>query len=128
MAEVAIIENGYGLIQATIANGASVSGGVSLGGRRILGVIMPAAWTSAGISFQLATGTDVANTEVWNDVYDAAGVEVAIVAANVPVGRAVFLPTTTLIRGGRIRVRSGVTGAPVVQGGQRSVQLITSAI
>ena len=39
---------------ATIANGASLSGAVYVGNRRLIGIQMPAAWTAAVLTFQVS--------------------------------------------------------------------------
>lgn len=107
-------------VTATILNGASLSAAVDMGGRALVGILMPAAWTAAGITLQgSADGTTYA------DVYIAAGTEYALVVA---ASRFIILDPT-LFRGFTfIKVRSGATGLPVVQLADRAVVLITAEL
>lgn len=118
---------------ATIANGASLSGAVDLfsSGTKedfdptLAGIEMPAAWTSAKISFQVSTdGTTYGSlfkidgsTEYTIDVsgYTAAS---SSVVRSVPVEPQLFL-------GWRyVKIRSGEAASPVNQGAARSLILI----
>jgi hypothetical protein len=82
------------------------------GGATHIGVIMPAAWNAANISFQVAAtpgGT-------FGDLYTEAGVEAKLAA--VPTqgktySLATLAPTLSPYRW--VKVRSGLTGAAVTQ-------------
>lgn len=120
---------GYGrdrtLIPATIANGASLSGEVNVGPLRIVGIIMPAAWTAAGIAFRalVAEPSALPKVPVYGDVVDSAGADVNITGpgAGEYIALADTLPLTAL---GRILVRSGTNAVPVNQGAERIVTLV----
>ena len=101
----------------TIANGASLSSIARLpNAHELAAIIMPAAWTSAGMTFQAGASYTV------QDVFAADGNEIALVLVAtdyVPVAPA-------LLNGARwIKVRSGTTGTPVNQGAERVITLVT---
>lgn len=100
-----------------IANGASLSAAIDLGGLHLAGIAMPGAWTAAGITIQTSfDGT------TWFDVYDA-GTELTLVAG---ASQYVLLDfTKTIALGQFIKVRSGTAGTPVNQGGARSISLVS---
>ena len=62
------------VVEVTVASAAAVSSAVDFGGRRLAGVIGPAAWTAADISFEVL---DPANA-AWRKVVDQAGALVKI--------------------------------------------------
>lgn len=101
---------------ATIANGASLSGAVYVGEGKLVGITMPAAWTTAGLTFQVSSdGTTFTNA------YDAAGAEVTASAA---ASTAISLDSLLGLEGGLwIKVRSGTNGSPVNQGAARTLLL-----
>ncbi len=103
----------------TIANAASTSEALHLGGLAIFGVVMPAAWTTAKISFDVSVdGT------TYQHLYDSSGSEVT---ADVEAGTSyVFeLSQAALLMPWRwVKVRSGVAGAFVNQGGARTLTLL----
>lgn len=105
------------LISVTIANGTSLSGEVNVNSKRIVGIIMPAAWTAANLSLQAAiTGT------TFGEVQDNGGTALAITAA---AGVYIAIPDTVALRGlGRVKVRSGTSGTPVNQAAERTLQLV----
>ncbi len=95
---------------ATIANGQSLSDELPIKGGFIITVD---GWTAAVMTFQVqgADGT-------YRDLYDEFGTEVQV--ATFTGGQAVALPVNVL-GSTSIKVRSGTTGAPVNQGGARTV-------
>jgi hypothetical protein len=105
----------------TILNGASLSGDLDMGPEsKLTGVIMPAAWTAASLTFQGSNdGVAFAN------VYDDGGTELSLtVAASRSVGlrrdaRLAIAPWRYL------RIRSGAAGAPVAQGADRVIEIIS---
>lgn len=109
---------------ATIANGASLSGAVDLGikdsGHKVVGIVMPAAWTAANLTFQASS-----DNSTFNDLYDDNGTELNINAAQ---ARAIGLrkdQSDVLGRWRFIKVRSGTTGTPVNQNAARTVEIVT---
>ncbi len=106
---------------ATIANGASLSGAVSVGGPdfrvSLLRISMPAAWTAANLTFQASDSL----TGTFQNLYDAAGTEVTVTTA---AGREIRLDPTHFAGVGYIKVRSGTSAVPVNQGAARTVTLV----
>lgn len=105
-------------VTAPIANGESLSTGCDCRGYEISGIVMPAAWTAASLTFQ---GSHDGAT--YQNVYDTNGVEVT------------FTPTVALDHGlladillalrpwDYVKVRSGSAGTPTNQGAARLVVL-----
>ena len=111
---------------ATIANGASLSNAVNLPvkgflGCRLFGIVMPAAWTAANLTFQVSV--DGGTTYV--DMYDATGDEVEAVAST---SRYIALLPDALAAVTKIKIRSGTAATPVNQGGNRTIGLVLRAI
>lgn len=101
----------------TIANGASLSDALNIASRNFFGVIMPAAWTSAAMTFQGSfDGTN------YFDLYDETGTEVSFTVA---ASRYVIISSPAKFLGlKKIKVRSGTSGTPVNQAAERTVGLI----
>jgi hypothetical protein len=102
----------------TIANGASLSSAGDLGGTRLVGIIMPAAWTAAALTFQVSYdgGTTFAN------LYDEYGLEYTVTA---DAGRAIKVPALDFLIGAQVKVRSGTSGTPANQGAARDLILVS---
>lgn len=121
---------GYGkdrdVRSVTIASGASLSDEINTGGKRIIGIIMPSAWTAASITFASLVARDDATsppTDTYGKVQDASGTEVTVTtpAASVYIS----LAATAALEGlGRVKIRSGVAATPVNQGGDRVLQVV----
>lgn len=100
---------------ATISNGASLSAAIDLQGRHLIGIVMPADWTAANLTFQVAQTAD----GTFADVYDSAGNELVAVAA-----ASRFICDIPELQGVRfLKIRSGTTGTPVNQGAARTLSL-----
>lgn len=100
----------YRLVPVTIANGQSLSAQVGIGiGSAVVGLIMPAAWTAANLTFQ-ASG----DASVFNNVYDAAGTEFTVTVA---VSRYIQMDPSKTDSIAQLKIRSGTAGAPVAQSG-----------
>lgn len=101
---------------ATIANGGSLSAAVNLQGRVLCGVIMPSAWTAAGLSFQASH-----DGSTYVEVMDFDGVALATV-----VTASVYVPLDAANFAGAnyVKVRSGTSGAAVNQGAERAITLV----
>ncbi len=104
---------------ATIAAAGSSSSIVDLFGKRLVGFIMPAAWTAADIAFSVALGAEegLGGETTFRDLYDQSGNRVKIVvAAAHQVG--FNKDTITLLRNVRhlkfVSINTG-TGAAEVQ-------------
>jgi hypothetical protein len=103
-------------LTATIANGASLSGAVSLEGATPLAIVMPSAWTAANLTFQASE-----DESTYNDMYDYAGTEVTVTAA---ASRHIWLSPNEWVGAKSIKVRSGTTGTPVNQGAARTITIL----
>lgn len=102
---------------ATIANGASLSGPIEFGMRRMVGLIVPPAWTTAAITFQASPdGT------TFYDLYDDA-TERAIAAGSVVANRYIALAFSDWLLVRAIKIRSGSSASPVNQAAARSILL-----
>jgi hypothetical protein len=107
---------------ATIAASGSVSAAVDLETESIVAIQMPAAWTTAAITFQ---GSNDGVT--YNDLYDSDGTEVTIASDDAVAARFIVLTAALwqLLKPVRyMKIRSGVTATPVAQAAERAVKLI----
>jgi len=100
---------------ATIASGTSLSAAVDLSGRHITGILMPAGWTAADLTFSASP-----DGVTYGDFYDETGEYSLTVAAGVFVG----LNIASLMGFRYLKVRSGTSGAPVNQGADRDITLM----
>lgn len=108
-------------VTATIANGGSLSSAVDLAGKILVGYIIPAGWTAAGLTFQ----TSPDGVAAYNDVYDFTGTEIAHVVA---ASRFVRVNPGDWVGVRFIKVRSGTAAVPVNQGAVRDIILVTKAV
>lgn len=109
------------LVPVTIASGASLSPEVNVNDMTIVGVEMPAAWDAAALTFAALT----ADGSTFGVVRDDTGTEVTV--ASVAASAYVAIPAATaakLVGLGRVKVRSGTSGVPVNQTGNRSFFLV----
>lgn len=105
---------------ATILSGASLSNSVDLRSRRLLGLVAPAGWTAAAMTFQGSV-----DGATYADVYDEANAEVLIAAIG---ANRIFMFSEALrskLDGlALIKFRSGTAAAPVPQGADRVFTVI----
>jgi len=103
----------------TIAKDASLSAGVYVGGARYFGIVMPAAWTEAAITFQVSPdGT------TYQDLLNDGGTEVSVTAAaadNIGIATA----ATALAPWAWVKIRSGTSASAVTQAAARTLYLVT---
>lgn len=118
---VAALLDGSGLTTATatIANGAALSAAVSLAGKGIIRLNMPASWTAANLTFQVS-----ADNATYLDLYDKNGSEYTVTAA---ASRSIILPPADFVGVNYIKIRSGTSATPVNQGASRDITIITRA-
>jgi len=111
-------------IEVTIANAASLSGAAVIGGRVLIGVITPAVWTAAAISFE---GSNDGTT--FYPMYDqAAELTIATGIISATEARYFAVDHTEFAGLSSIKVRSGVNGTPVAQGAARTVKLVVRGV
>lgn len=108
-------------LPAVIAANNANTDKINLGGLRLFGIVMPAAWTAANLTFQasLDGGT------TWNNVKDATGAEVTVVASASDC--VVWLPAAFSALP-MLKLRSGPAAAPVNQAADRTLQLILRSV
>ena len=99
-----------------IANGQSLSPAVDLGDRALVGILISAAWTAAGLTFQVSP-----DGVTYGNMKDAAA-EVAVAALT--AGDYVQLDPLKFMGARFIKIRSGTAGTPVVQGADRTLRLV----
>ena len=102
----------------TIPSGASVSDIIDLTDTSLLGLIMPAAWTTAELN--IGVSHDGVN---WFVCYDAYGSAVNSIASPV-AGSAYSLDFQSLLPWRYARLRSGTVASPVKQGADRVFTLV----
>jgi len=119
-------------INATIAINTSLSGAIRLTGvtsndgatvprdYRLCGIVMPATWTTANLTFQTSV-----DGVTYQNFYDAAGTEVAVVAA---ASRTIYLDPAIFAAVPYLKVRSGTSGTAVNQAAARTIGLILRAV
>jgi len=111
-------------LDATIANGASLSGACDLGNARLSAIYMPSSWTTADLTFQAS-----ADGVTYQDLYasDNAGndAEYLIGAGS---ARVITVPIADFAALRYLKVRSGTTGSAVAQGGARTITLLLAVL
>ena len=100
---------------ATIDNGASLSGVVDLGGRKLVAIVMPASWTAASLTFQASPD----NVTYYN-VYDGSTERTLAVAASYYSALAIG----DWVGFRYLKIRSGTAASAVNQGGARVLTLV----
>ena len=105
--------------QVTILSGASVSNVIETMDSSLLGFIMPAAWTTAGLSLEVSMdGTTFAPT-IYDETNQQTGYWSSIVA-----GAAYSVSLTGMMAWRYIRFRSGTSASPGTQGADRIITAI----
>jgi hypothetical protein len=106
---------------ATIANGAALSSVIDVTSLQLVGIIIPASWTTANLTF---SGSP--DNVTFSDVYDDGGTELkaTVIAGAYVALRNDFQCALSGLR--YLKIRSGTTGTPVNQGGARTLALVTT--
>ena len=119
----ATANNTLSTVSATIAESGSLSAEVDIGSSKVLcGIIMPAAWTAAGMTFQAAAATG----GTFYNLYDAYGTEKALTVA---AERYIPIDDPAFWLGVRyLKVRSGTAASAVNQAAARTITLVTKPI
>jgi hypothetical protein len=113
------LQNQPQAITATIANAASLSGIVDLGATRLVGIVIPAAWTAANLTFSVSR-----DGVTFVDLYDNFGAEYTVTVGG--VNRRVLVPYSDFFGVRWLKVRSGTSATPVNQAAQRDLILISA--
>jgi len=118
---VSVQSPGLVVLSGTIASGdaTGLSGVIQTNGVPVVGIIMPATWTSASMSF---LGSVDGST--YQNVYDQYGNELVLTVAS---ARSIYLDAYIYLTAfNSLKARSGTAALPVAQGSDRIVQLVTS--
>lgn len=110
------------VLPVTIASGQSVSAAIDLSGTVLVALVVPAAWTTAALTFLASPTKD----GTFGDVYGDDGVEVAVGSGSVVAGR-VIVPAGILENLAPLRflkIRSGTAAVAVNQAADRNLSLI----
>ena len=102
-------------MDVTIASAASITAEIDLSGRVLTGVLMPAAWTTANLTFQ---ATDVSGGTYGDLYYDATEKSLTVAA-----GLHVSFDPSAPIFANFIKIRSGTSATPVAQASTRTLKL-----
>jgi hypothetical protein len=109
-------------VACQIASGQSLSAEVDIGSKSLVGIIVPANWTTAGISLQASP--DGGTT--WGEVTTVAGTPFAIASlAGGTLAYQVAVDPTTLRGAQALKVRSGSQALPVNQTNTVTLKLVT---
>ena len=107
-------------VTATIALNGTLSGAVDIGNMQNIGLIMPAVWTAAHITFQVSNA--LAGT--YSELVDSTGTEVNI-AVSAGVAYTLSAAASQLLAPWRfIKIQSGATGATVAQTAARNIVIV----
>lgn len=110
-------QNSAAVVQpAIIAIGTSLSEPVDLGLSRLSRISMPAAWTTAQLTFQVSPDGDT-----YQNLYDYLGIETTVEAA---ASREISLDIQPFLSIRYIKVRSGVAASAVNQAARTEIKLI----
>jgi len=109
---------------AAISNGASLSAAVELTEGQLVALLMPAAWTAAAVSFDVSY-----DGSTYAPLYNANGeVKVASTHISTSERRVLALDPVDFLGAKYVKVRSGLNGAAVNQGGARTVTLLIRGV
>lgn len=111
-------------VDATIANGAALSGAVELTEGQLVGMLMPSAWTAAAVSFDVSQ-----DGATYAPLYNGNG-EVRIASTYISTSERRFfaLDPVDFLGWKFVKVRSGLNGAAVAQGAGRTVTLVMRGV
>jgi len=112
---------GVTLISVTIAAGQSLSPETDLGGQTLVGIYMPAAWSTAGLTFQISPD----NGQSWFEHTSSGGVETDFTVA---AGQYIAVDPTLWRGVYSLKLRSGTSAAPVAQTAGATLQLAVKVV
>lgn len=102
----------------TIASGASLSGAATVNNAHLVGIVMPAAWTAATLTFQVSRdGTTF--TDFYRD-----GAEYTRTEPTTAASRDIGISPGDFAGVAALKVRSGTGAAAVNQGADRVITLV----
>jgi hypothetical protein len=104
----------------TISNGQSLSGALDLERYTLVGIIMPAGWDAASITFQ---GSVDGNT--WAELWDESS---EITLTSPAAGVYILLSPSKYLGVRYLKVRSGTSAAPVNQTADRQLTMVRRSL
>ncbi len=107
-------------VLATIASGASLSGAVAFGDGVLAGILMPAAWTAAALTFEGSV-----DGATFKPLHDDVGTEIQF---TVDADRIVIVAPYDFSALRFLKVRSGTSAAAVNQAAERVLTLLVRQI
>jgi hypothetical protein len=109
-------------IAASIASGQNLSAEIDIGSKSLVGILVPANWTTAGLSFQVSPDGGA----TWAELTTVAGSPYAIGSlTGGSLAYYVAVDPTTLRGAQAIKIRSGTQASPVAQANTVALQLVT---
>lgn len=113
----------------TIANGASVSDAADIRFNQLVGYVIPATWTAAGVAFQLSydggtTYVAAKRVEFGTTTAPIAAKTIEVLAADTSVSTMFAINPVWFLGATHVKVVSQTAGTPVNQGGARIVTLV----
>ncbi|MER8602803.1 hypothetical protein NKH48_03275 [Mesorhizobium sp. M1233] len=105
---------------ALIASGGSLSAAIDLGGLHAVGIIMPAAWTAASLTFNVSV-----DGENFADLYAPDGTEYTL---TVVAAHHVYLDLGIFAGFNSIKFRSGAGSAAVNQAADRTLTIVSRSL
>ena len=112
------------VINAQIGAGAALSGAVNIGDKTLVGIAIPANWTTAGLSFQASAdggttfGELLDETATGKSISSITGGAYTVIAVNPTKWRGIVC----------LKVRSGTSASPVKQAQAVTLQLLTRMV
>ena len=111
----------FTLTNAVISASGSLSPEVDLGQQTLVGIVMPATWTAASLTFQVS----VDGGTTWVEHYSSAGTETTY---TVSTGQFIAVDPTLWKGVYSVKVRSGTSASPVTQTAQATIILVTKTL
>ena len=111
----------FSTINAVIPASGTISPEVDLGQQTLVGIVMPATWTAASLTFQVSP--DAGTT--WVELYTYAGSELTL---TVGASQFVAIDPTQWKGVYSLKVRSGTAASPVTQTAQATLGFVTKTL
>ena len=93
---------------------------INLNGMRLFGIVMPAAWTAANLTFQAS-----ADGTTYSNMYNSDGTELTVTAST---SRYIYLDPAIFASVQFLKIRSGTAGTPVNQEAARTIGLVLRSV
>lgn len=111
---------GIAVRHVKILSGQSLSDVLDCEGFRVVGIIMPSAWTAADLTFQISPD----NKQNYSSLYDGLGASGNEIVVRATTSRHIALATDDFEGFSYLKVRSGTQSLPVNQGADRTIGVV----